>query len=72
MPCPQGVNIPYILECRKKARLFGQGSQAQEHYKRLDPYERAERCNACGECLEKCPQRLPIVDWLREAEEGID
>ncbi len=71
MPCPQGVNIPYILECRKKAKLFGLGSWAEELYKSLDPSERAGRCNACGECLERCPQKLLIVDWLREAEEGF-
>jgi hypothetical protein len=28
--------------------------------------EFASQCQECGECLEKCPQKIPIRDQLKE------
>ena len=28
--------------------------------------ETVEKCDECGECLEKCPYNLPIPDLLKE------
>lgn len=29
------------------------------------PMESTRECNACGDCLEKCPYELPIPDMLK-------
>ena len=29
----------------------------------------AEACVECGECLEKCPQNIEIIDQLKKAHE---
>ena len=31
-----------------------------------------ERCAECGECEEKCPYRLPILEMMAEARESFD
>ena len=30
--------------------------------------ERADRCTACGECVEKCPQGIAVPEWLEKAQ----
>ena len=32
----------------------------------------ASVCVQCGECLEKCPQHLPIPDLLNEVQEDME
>ena len=63
IPCEQGVKIPEVLSFRSNAKrlapdiviLLGK-----------DPMESAENCSECGECLEKCPYKLPIPEALQE------
>jgi predicted aldo/keto reductase-like oxidoreductase len=63
-PCPNGVLIPQIFE------LFNNGVVAQQlwmsHmlYNKFDSDGRASSCIDCGECEEKCPQAIPISDWM--------
>ena len=33
--------------------------------------QRANNCSECGECLEKCPQRIQIPDWIKKAHEKL-
>lgn len=32
----------------------------------------ASMCEQCEECLEKCPQHLPIPDLLKEVQEDME
>jgi predicted aldo/keto reductase-like oxidoreductase len=63
-PCPNGVSIPKLFE------LFNSGVAAQQMwmshilYNKLGAEERAKSCVDCGECEEKCPQAIPISDWM--------
>jgi len=66
MPCPHGVNIPFILDCRKKVEVYRLDHWARGQYQGLPPEERADRCDECGECEPKCPNRLPIVEQLKD------
>ena len=72
MPCPQEVNIKVILKqlmvsknplnlhiARTKYRGIGKG--------KTTPGNNATACTACGECLEKCPQNIPIIERIKEA-----
>jgi len=67
MPCPEGVNIPFILDCRKKVQVYRLLHWARGQYQSLPPEERADRCVECGECEPKCPNQLPIAEQLKEA-----
>jgi uncharacterized protein len=64
-PCPNGVDIQTNFE------LYNQGLMYDElviprfvYSSRLDEKERAGSCEQCGECEEKCPQDIPISEWM--------
>jgi predicted aldo/keto reductase-like oxidoreductase len=69
LPCPHGVNIPRVFEIYNEARIYGDEEAARGAYAWLDEAERADVCEGCGECLEKCPQGIEIPDWLARAHE---
>lgn len=66
MPCPSGVAIPFVFEYYNMAKMYDDLPSAKGHYAFLDEENRADRCTACGKCLEHCPQHLGIVDLLKE------
>ena len=68
MPCPQGVNIPDILELYNDAHMFGDPARQRFFYTWLDEGERAESCTACGECEAKCPQGIAVSGWMEKAQ----
>ncbi len=76
MPCPNGVDIPscfmyynqaYTYDAKEKATgvylwaLNGSFSGGIPGF--------ASCCIQCGECEDKCPQRLPIREYLRDVSE---
>jgi predicted aldo/keto reductase-like oxidoreductase len=69
LPCSSGVNIPGIFEIYNDMLMYGDEGLAQMFYSWLDEKERANLCIECGECLEKCPQRIEIPEWLAKAHE---
>jgi len=69
MPCPNGVDIPTNLLLLNYNRLYGGfgGAFTQMYHKKLKPAgTAAEFCVECGECLEKCPQNIPISDRMQD------
>jgi predicted aldo/keto reductase-like oxidoreductase len=68
MPCPQGVAIPGILELYNDAQMYGDPSRQRFFYTWLDEEERADQCNACGECEAKCPQGIAVSGWMEKAQ----
>lgn len=69
MPCPQGVSIPEIFEKYNYASMFEKWGGSRAWYKRLVNEEKdASRCAECGECEDKCPQKIPIIKKLKEAD----
>ena len=71
MPCPEGVDIPGNLAAYNEYHLFD-----TDHHRFLAtlfynttllPEARADRCTACGQCLEHCPQQIQIPDELEIA-----
>ncbi len=72
MPCPADVNIPISFEMYNNLHMF-QNDAARVGYafrmggdltNGVSGY--ASQCVQCGECLDKCPQQIPIPDVLAE------
>jgi uncharacterized protein len=63
MPCEQGVQIPSVLIFKAAAkRLSPEGVSAWLG----KAMESVAECIECGQCEEKCPYNLPIIDLLKE------
>jgi hypothetical protein len=74
MPCEQGVNIPGIFNLLICHEIFGAKQYATDLYRMIGilphlPGRNASECIECGECEEKCPQKVPIVEQLKKAHE---
>lgn len=67
--CPQGIRIPDILRFRMYYKNYGHREDAREYYAGLAEDQRAPACTECGVCERTCPNRLAIVDKLKEAHE---
>lgn len=75
MPCPEGVDIPQNLAAYNEYFLFntdGHRQTARLFYSMtIPPDARADRCTACGRCLEHCPQQIRIPDELETTGEVL-
>jgi predicted aldo/keto reductase-like oxidoreductase len=65
--CPQGIRIPDILRFRMYYKNYGHREDAREYYAALRDDQRFTACTECGICEKTCPNRLAIVDKLKEA-----
>lgn len=73
MPCPNGVNIPRNFELYNYYKVYGFEEYALGEYRELVAQKRdAAVCIECGECLDKCPQHIPIPDQLREVAAALE
>jgi uncharacterized protein len=65
LPCPNGVNIPANFEVYNDGAMYEKPASARGLYKwRLPENERASACIQCGDCETKCPQNIPISEWM--------
>lgn len=72
-PCEQEVNIKYILKQLIHWQVYG-WDMAKRYYNAIGnapfaPGKKANACIECGECEEKCPQGIPIIEKIKEAHE---
>jgi len=65
-PCPEILNIPAVLRFYECYRRYGMREWAREQYRRL--ITKVDGCSKCGECEQRCPYNLPIMNMLQEAE----
>jgi len=68
LPCPDNVAIPAILRYYNEATMYGNADAARGGYTWLNPDKKADKCIQCGECEEKCPQKIEIIKWLEKAD----
>lgn len=69
VPCPQGVNIPMLFGLYNRVAQFGDRVGAERTYFAfLKETERPGSCSECGTCEEKCPQKVPIREWLEKVQ----
>jgi len=69
LPCPQGVNIPQMMDAYNQM-ILGDG-QPQTIINRLKWHwnttpAAAKACTLCGACEEKCTQHIPIRERMKE------
>lgn len=72
-PCPSDVAIPICFELYNNLHMFNQPDAAKFGYairmsgdltSGISGY--ASQCVECGECLDKCPQQIPIPEILAQ------
>jgi predicted aldo/keto reductase-like oxidoreductase len=79
MPCPHGVNIPQNFACLNNLSLEKSRFRrimTRRYYRKLqgkkykitqsNPNGNAALCVECGDCLEKCPQKIQIPQELKK------
>ncbi|MEJ2293575.1 MAG: aldo/keto reductase [Candidatus Lokiarchaeota archaeon] len=82
MPCPNTVNIPQNIRFLNDFIWFGE--EQRERFERMYAYflktkeeleetggkgsGNASLCIECGECLEKCPQKIQIPEVLKKVD----
>ncbi len=76
MPCPHEVNIPRIFEAMNLSRIWGLRGPAKNMYAEIGgnqwvPGKKADACVECSECEEKCPQKIPIIEQLKESAKAL-
>jgi predicted aldo/keto reductase-like oxidoreductase len=76
MPCPQEINIPEIFTLMNYHRVYKITDYARENYAQIGKvpwrqYKDASACVECGICEDKCPQKLPIREQLKETHKAL-
>jgi len=72
LPCPHGVEIPSNFELYNNLALYKNREDAENDYKEeIKEESRASACTQCRECEEKCPQHIPISEWMPHVHEAL-
>ena len=72
MPCPQGVNIPRNFELYNEGTAYKDNNLSKSLYNwHFSEEEKANNCIDCDMCEEKCPQHIPISDWMPKIHEAL-
>lgn len=72
MDCPFGVDIPKMFSLYNHYVLDRDGEDYLEAYEAQPESERADQCQACGACMEKCPQHIRIPDQMVTIRETVE
>ena len=51
--------------------MYDLAEQAHTRYGAMKEESRASACIQCRECEEKCPQHIPISEWMPVVEEVL-
>lgn len=77
LPCPENINIPEVLRFRNMWKGWDMEGFGKYRYNMLQekghwfPGRFASACTECGDCLPRCPVRLPIPALLKQTHEGL-
>ena len=65
MPCPNNVDIPENFSLYNDGIIYNDLKSSSLKYNNFfDKSKRSDLCIHCKECEEKCPQKIPISDWM--------
>jgi len=75
-PCPNNVAIPEIFQLMNYYTVYGLKDYARKQYQNIgvgtlwsgdkDERRKADACTECGRCEEQCPQKIKIMEKLKE------
>ena len=65
MPCPNGVDIPQNFSMYNEVAVFD-SIRSRLMYRGMEKSKRSESCIECGQCVEKCPQKINIPEELKK------
>lgn len=68
MPCPAGVNIPMVFRNLNNYTVLDDLHAKSTYHIFLSEDERASNCTQCGECEDKCPQKIAISEKMKRVE----
>jgi predicted aldo/keto reductase-like oxidoreductase len=72
MPCPNNVEIPRNFKIYNDGIVHDDLQSARGTYLRfLEEKSRAGACVQCRACEEKCPQKIPISQWMPKVHEAL-
>jgi predicted aldo/keto reductase-like oxidoreductase len=72
LPCTQGVNIPRNFDIYNQGIMFEKMESARNEYNNwFAEEERAHNCQECLDCLDLCPQKIEIPDWLQRIDQSL-
>jgi predicted aldo/keto reductase-like oxidoreductase len=73
MPCPNGVDIPRNFQIYNDAVMYNDMRMGRFSYRggRIEEEQRADQCTECSECVDACPQEIPIPEWLKKVHEEL-
>jgi uncharacterized protein len=63
LPCPQGIDIPAVMDMVAQQRFWGFEETARGRYAGMTT-PKADACVTCGECEAKCTQHLGIMEEM--------
>lgn len=70
-PCPRNVHIPDIFHAWDESLMFDRPETLKRSMaRRQENKEDPSQCVACGKCEKACPQHLPIIELLKEADQA--
>lgn len=72
LPCQNNVNIPNIFRIFNRKVALNDLRSRQTAYQGLPPEMKADNCLFCLECEAKCPQQIPISQWLVQLHDFLE
>lgn len=69
--CPVGIRIPEVLSCLNLLNQYHNPRMARMSYYPAISEHSPRECLRCGGCERSCPQKLPIMDLIREADDKL-
>jgi len=69
MPCPQDIPIPRTLNFYNEGLIYNYFEESRRVYSLFGGA--AEKCVQCRECEKKCPQSIPISEWMVKINETL-
>jgi predicted aldo/keto reductase-like oxidoreductase len=69
MPCPNGVDIPQNFQIYNEAIMYNNPQMGRAQYRGgrgLTPEQQADKCIDCDTCVELCPQKIDVPEWMKK------
>ena len=70
--CPVGIHIPEIFSVMNGYQRYGNLERAKMDYSWRPGGVKASACIQCGQCVDACPQHLPIIQHLQKIAKTLE